>query len=104
MHTAARFRHPMKSILRTVSLISAVGFALAALLQFAGLVTLPRISTAVLVGGFAVSCVLGLMLGDYARKPAFRVRRTRVDSPDAGPTVNRPTGQAPDWTYTTRSK
>ena len=61
-------------------------------------------STAALVGGFVVSCVLAFMMGDYARKPAFRVRRTASDSTDAGPTVNRPAGQAPDWTYTTRSK
>ena len=94
----------MKSTLRSVSLIFAVGFALAALLQFAGFVVIPRVPTVALVGGFAVSCVIAFMLGDYARKPAFRVRRTAIDSPDAGPTVNRPSGQAPDWTYTTRAK
>jgi hypothetical protein len=94
----------MKSTLRTVSLIATLTFALAALLQFAGVVRIPRVPTTALVGGFAVSCLVAFMLGDYARKPAFRVRRTRVDSSDAGPTVNRPAGQAPDWTYTTRPK
>jgi hypothetical protein len=94
----------MKSTLRKASLVAAFGFALAALLQFAGVVAIPRVSTAALVGGLAVSCLLAFMLGDYSRKPAFRVRRLSTDAGDAGPTVNRPAGQAPDWTYTTRSK
>ena len=93
----------MKTTLRTVSMIAALGFALATLLQFTGLISLPGIPTAGLVGGLAVSCILVLVLGDYSRKPAFRVRRTSTDSADA-PTVNRPAGQAPDWTYTTRVK
>jgi hypothetical protein len=94
----------MKSTLRTVSVMSAIGFAFAALLQFADLFTIPGVPTAALLGGFVVSCVVALMLGDYARKPAFRVRRIAGDSTDAGPTVNRPANQAPDWTYTTRTK
>jgi membrane associated rhomboid family serine protease len=94
----------MKSILRAVSLIFVLGFAFASLLQFANVVIIPGVPTAALVGGFVVSCVLALISGDYARKPAFRVRRAASESPDAGPTVNRPPGQAPDWTYTTRSK
>ena len=94
----------MKTILRIVSVIAALGFALATLLQFTGLATIPGITTAGLVGGLAVSCTLVLVLGDYSRKPAFRVRRTSAGPADAGPTVNRPAGQAPDWTYTTRVK
>ena len=94
----------MKTIIRTVSTIAALGFALATLLQFTGLVTIPGIPPAALVGGLVVSCTLVLALGDYSRKPAFRVRRTSTEPADAGPTVNRPAGQAPDWTYTTRTK
>ena len=87
-------------------MIAALGFALATLVQFTGLVNIPGIPPAGLVGGLVVACILVLVLGDYSRKPAFRVRRTStsVDSPDAGSTVNRPAGQGPDWTYTTRSK
>ena len=92
------------SFLRKISIIAALGFALATLLQFIGLVHIPGISTAGLVGGLVVSCTLVLVLGDYSRKPAFRVRRTSKESTDAGPTVNRPAGQAPDWTYATRVK
>ena len=94
----------MKSIIRLTSQISAFAFALAAIAQFSGLVAVPGVPTAVLVGGLVVSCLLAFMLGDYTRKPAFRVRRTVSDATDAGHTVNRPAGQAPDWTYTTRSK
>ena len=94
----------MKTTVRTVSLISALAFALAAAAQFAGLAAIPGVPTAALAGGLVISCLLAFMLGDYARKPAFRVRRTATDSTDAGPTVNRPAGQGPDWTYTTRSK
>jgi hypothetical protein len=94
----------MKTTLRTVGMIAALGFALATLLQFTGLINFPGIPTAGLIGGLAISCTLALVLGDYSRKPAFRVRRTSTDSADAGPTVNRPAGQAPDWTYTTRVK
>jgi hypothetical protein len=94
----------MKTILRTLSLIAALSFALATLVQFTGLVQIPGIPPTGLVGGLVVSCILVLLLGDYARKPAFRVRRTSEGSTDAGPTVNRPVGQAPDWTYTTRIK
>ena len=95
---------PMKSMIHTASLISALAFALAAVAQFAGLVTIPGISTFVLSGGLVVFCVVVFMVGDYGRTPAFRVRRTASDSTDAGPTVNRPAGPGPDWTYTTRSK
>jgi hypothetical protein len=94
----------MKTTLRTVSLISALAFALAAVAQFAGLVAIPGVPTAALAGGLVVSCLLAFMLGDYAWKPVFRVRRTAGDSTEAGPTVNRPAGPGPDWTYTTRSK
>jgi hypothetical protein len=94
----------MKTILRTGSILAALGFALATLLQSIQLISIPGVSTAALVGGLAASCILILVLGDYSRKPAFRVRRTSPESADAGPTVNRPVGQAPDWTYTTRVK
>ena len=93
----------MKTIIRTVSTIAALGFALATLLQFTGLVTIPGIPPGGLVGGLVASCTLALFLGDYSRKPAFRVRRTSAESADTRPTVNRPAGQAPDWTYTTRT-
>lgn len=94
----------MKTKLRLACFISAVAFAVVAFAQFAGFVSVPGVTTTVLVGGFVVSSVVAFALGDYARKPAFRVRRTAADSTDAGPTVNRPAGQAPDWTYTTRTK
>jgi hypothetical protein len=94
----------MKTTLRTVSMIAALGFAIAAMVQFTGLVSIPGISPAGLIGGLVGSCTLVLLLSDYSRKPAFRVRRMSTDSTDAGPTVNRPAGQAPDWTYTTRAK
>ena len=96
--------YPMKTTLRKVSLIATLGFALACLVQFAGFVTIPGVPSAVLIGGLIVSVTLLLVLGDYSRKPAFRVRRTSTESADAGPTVNRPPGQSPDWTYTTRTK
>ena len=70
----------------------------------APLATLAAGRVGFLVGGLVVSCTLVFVLGDYSRKPAFRVRRTSTESADAGPTVNRPAGQAPDWTYTTRTK
>jgi hypothetical protein len=94
----------MKTTLRIVSMIAALGFAFATLLQFTGLVAIPGVPTTGLIGGLAVACTLLLVLGDYSRKPAFRVRRSSVAPADAGPTVNRPAGQAPDWTYTTRAK
>ena len=93
----------MKTTLRKVSWVSALGFALAALVQFAGFVAIPGVPTAALLGGFLASVVLGFALGDYSQKPAFRVRRT-TESADASPTVNRPAHAGPDWTYTTRSK
>jgi hypothetical protein len=92
----------MKTKLRIISFIAALAFALAAAAEFVGLVTFQSLTTTVLLGGFVVSCVVALALGDYARKPSFRVRRTAGD--EAGPTVNRPAGPGPDWTYTTRSK
>src|SRR5215207_5845333 len=95
---------PMKTTLRALSLIAAFAFALATLLQFSGLVNISGIPPAGLVGGLLVSCTLVLVLVDYSRKPAFRVRRTSTEPADAGPTVHRPAGQAPDWTYTTRVK
>ena len=94
----------MKSKFRTLSLLAALTFATAALLQFASLVRIPGVPTSALAGGLVVSAVIAFMLGDYARKPAFRVRRTPAEASDAGPTVNRPPGQAPDWTYTTPTK
>ena len=94
----------MKSMIRIASTISVLVFALAAVAQFAGFVTIPGVSTFVLAGGLLVSSAILFMLGDYDRKPAFRVRRTASHSADAGPTVNRPAGPGPDWTYTTRSK
>jgi hypothetical protein len=103
VHLIDDFSSPMKTILRSVSLVSAIAFALAAMLQFSGLAPVPGVHPTVLIGGLVVSCLLALMLRDYARKPAFRVRRS-VEAIDAGPTVNRPTSAAPDWTYTTRSK
>lgn len=94
----------MKTTLRSVSIIAALAFAIATLVQFTGLADIPGVPLVALVGGLLVSCMLVLLLGDYSRKPAFRVRRTSTESPDAGQTVNRPAGQAPDWTYTTRTK
>src|SRR5688572_2635302 len=91
---------PMKSTIHIASLISALAFALAAVAQFAGLVTIPGVPTFVLAGGLVVFCVVLFMLGDYGRKPAFRVRRT-ASAIGAEPTVNRPAGPGPDWTYTT---
>jgi hypothetical protein len=85
-------------------MFAALGFAFAILLQFTGLVTIPGVPPFGLVGGLVVSGTLLLVLGDYSRKPAFRVRRTSTEPADAGPTVNRPAGQTPDWTYTTRVK
>ena len=74
-------------------------------MQFAGWVNLPGISLFGLVGGLVLSFTLVVLLGDYSRKPAFRVRRTSTSpESDAGFTVNRPAGQGPDWTYTTRAK
>jgi hypothetical protein len=103
-HRKPCFDTPMKTSLRTIGMIAAFGFALASLLQFTGLVTIPGVPPAILVGGFVFSCSLVLVLGDYSRKPAFRVRRTSADSNHEGYTVNRPAGQGPDWTYTTRNK
>ena len=40
----------MKTILRIVSVIAALGFALATLLQFTGLAAIPGLTTAGLVG------------------------------------------------------
>jgi hypothetical protein len=94
----------MKTKVRIISYISALAFALAAATEFVGLVSFQSATTTLLLGGFVVSCLVAFALSDYARKPSFRVRRTAGDSPDAGPTVNRPAGQGPDWTYTTRSK
>ena len=94
----------MKSTLRFVSIVLAVAFAIAAFAQFAGLFTIPGAPTAALFGALVVCCVVAFALGDYARKPAFRVRRTSEPSADAGYTVNRPAGSPPDWTYTTRHK
>jgi hypothetical protein len=94
----------MKSLLRILSLISACGFALATVIQTAGIFAIPGVHAAALVGGLAGSCLFALMLGDYARKPAFRVRRASSAPGDAGPTVNRPAGPGPDWTYATRIK
>ena len=93
----------MKTTLRVASRISAFAFGLAVLAQYSGLVSFPRHSS-VLVGGLVVSGLLVFAFGDYARKPSFRVRRTSGGSIDAGPTVNRPVGPGPDWTYATRSR
>ena len=92
----------MKTTLRKVSWISTLGFALAALVQFAGF-AIPGVPTAALLGGFLAFVVLAFVLGDYSQKPAFRVRRT-TESAEASPTVNRPADAGPDWTYTTRAK
>jgi hypothetical protein len=94
----------MKTKLRIISFIAALAFALAAATEFVGLVSFRSPMTTILLGGFVVSFLVAFALGDYARKPSFRVRRTATDSTDAGPTVNRPAGPGPDWTYTTRSK
>ena len=94
----------MKTTFRRVSQLAALAFGLAALVQFAGLVSFSHVSTTALVGGCVVASMVALALGDYARKPAFRVRRTVGDGTEAGPTVNRPAGPGPDWTYTTRVK
>ena len=94
----------MKITLRTVSMIAALGFALVTSAQVTGLVDLRGIPPAGLVGGLVVACLLVLLLRDYSRKPTFRVRRTSTDSTSAGPTVNRPAGQAPDWTYPTLAR
>ena len=93
----------MKSTSRKISLGSALGFALAALVQFSGFVAIPGVPTIALIGGFLGSVVLAFVLGDYSQKPAFRVRRS-AESADACATVNRPANAGPDWTYTTRSK
>ena len=92
----------MKTKFRIFSFIAALAFALAAATEFVGLVSFPSPTTTVLLGGFVVSCLVAFALADYARKPSFRVRRSAGD--EAGPTVNRPAGPGPDWTYTTRAK
>lgn len=94
----------MKITIRTVSIFVALGFALASLVQFTGLVEIPGVTPADLIGGVVASCTLVLLLGDYSRRPAFRVRRTSSDPSHEGPTVNRPSGQGPDWTYMTQVK
>ena len=94
----------MKTSFRTICLILAAGFALATLAQFAGLFTIPGVPTAVLLGGAVACAALAFVLGDYERKPAFRVRRTDDVPADADTTVNRPAGPGPDWTYTTKAK
>jgi hypothetical protein len=94
----------MKHTLRRLSLVAAAVFALATLVQALDLARIPAVPALALAGGCLAACVLALVLGDYQRKPAFRVRRNDVDGTDAGPTVNRPAGQEPDWTYTTRVK
>ena len=104
MNGFSKKKYPMKNMLRIASLVTAFVFALAAGAQFSGLVSLPGLATSTLGGGLVVSCMLAFALGDYARKPSFRVRRTASSSTDAGPTVNRPAGPGPDWTYTTRTK
>jgi hypothetical protein len=94
----------MKTKLRIISYISALAFALAAATEFVGLVSFQSLTTTMLLGGFVISCIVAFALGDYAQKPAFRVRRRAGDPVNAEHTVNRPAGPGPDWTYTTRSK
>lgn len=94
----------MKTSFRTICLFLAVGCALATLAQFAGLFTIPGVPTAALLGGSVACAAVAFVLGDYERKPAFRVRRTDDILVDADATVNRPAGPGPDWTYTTKAK
>lgn len=94
----------MNTSFRTLCLFLAAGCALATLAQFAGLFTIPGVPTAALLGGSVACAALALVLGDYDRKPAFRVRRSAEAPPDADVTVNRPAGPDPDWTYATKAK
>lgn len=94
----------MKTSFRTLCLILAAGCALATLAQFAGLFTIPGVPTAALLGGSVACAAVAFVLGDYERKPAFRVRRSVEMPPDTDVTVNRPAGPGPDWTYSTKSK
>src|SRR5688572_12720996 len=63
------FAFTMKTTLRKVSWVLALGFALAALVQFAGFVAIPGVPTAALLGGFLAFVVLAFVLGDYSQKP-----------------------------------
>ena len=95
----------MKTKLRLASQLSALALSSAAVAQFVGLVSFPGVTTTALVGGLVAASVLAFALGDYARKPSFRVRRTFTDPAETTPGLQARAGAtSPDWTYTTRAK
>ena len=95
----------MKTKLRLASQLSALALSSAAVAQFAGLVSFPGVTTNALAGGLVAASVLAFALGDYARKPSFRVRRTDPDPIQATRGIQSRAGAAgPDWTYTTCAK
>ena len=94
----------MKTSLRVAYQISAFTFAIAVVAQLAGLVTVPGLSRASLIGGLAAIGLIAFALGDYTRKPSFRIRRTsssRTEAASDSPAS--PAAAAIDWTYTTHA-
>ena len=94
----------MKNSIIVTSVVFVLGYALAIVAQFIGLVSFNVFSLPTLIGGLVASAVVGLVFTDYAQRPRFRVRR----SPESGATeINPPSADAVipscDWTYTTRS-
>jgi hypothetical protein len=94
----------MKNTIIVASAVFVLGYALAIVAQFTGLVSFNVLSLPALIGGLVGSGVVGLVCSDYSQRPSFRVRR----SPETGATEIKPALsdaeiRACDWTYTTRS-
>ena len=94
----------MKKTILVASVVFVLGYAVAIVAQFTGLVSFNIFSLPALIGGLVASGVVGLVFSDYAQQPRFRVRR----APETGATEIKPALSAAgmrscDWTYTTRS-
>ena len=75
---------------------------LAAVAPLAVLIPVGQLPVVAVVGALAVAALLLFALGDYARRPAFRVRRALPPQPAREPFAA-PLAPAYDWTYAPRS-
>ena len=94
----------MKNIFLRTSVIFVLSYGAAIALHLAGYFAFDVFSAAAATSFAAASAVIAITLGDYRRKPRFRMRRqapAEVQAAELAARLDRP---APDWTYTTRQK
>ena len=94
----------MKKSFIVAAFVFVLGSAIDTAERLLGHPTFSLLNIATAAGSVFVCRLLLIALNDYARKPRFRLRSTRLLTTHSSRSATSPNaGAACDWTYTTRS-